>query len=203
MLTAIVRAAFGLIFLFYGLLLPWLRHIHFVAFLLTIPSLALWIGTIYLHMPNKIILFFVALAVEIILERIAVVPGYRNLTRGWRLRRDYEHYLDRMTAFFTILLGSGIELLISSSPAKHQVSSILVGIASATKSPHMLIAGNLALCRALLSDILLLIPCVSGQLSRLMVPGSLSTSRYTNGAGDQVFLHAVKRSWHVEAIWDM
>jgi len=124
----LVRAAFGVMYIYYGLLLPWLRRIMLIAFLLIVPSLALWIATLYVRMPNKIVIFFVALVLETCLGQVHTMPLYGNLTKGYTLARDYEHHLERVSAFLTVLLGSGIELLVSSSPAGHRVAPLLVSM---------------------------------------------------------------------------
>jgi len=162
----IVRAAFGAMHLYYSILLPWLRNVQLVSFVLTLPSLALWIVTLYVHMPNKIVVFFVALVLEMILEKAHSLPVFSKLSKGYILRRDYEHYLERVSAFLTVLLGSGIELLISSSPAGHQIEPLL----------------------------------------RYVIPSFLIIYflyyMYANGVEDQVYLHAARRGWKVEILWD-
>lgn len=134
----IVRAMFGIIYFYYALMLPWLRKIHLSVALLSLPSIALWIGTIYTEMPGKIVIFFVTVAVETALQLIPSTPLYSKLTQGYQLQKDWEHYLERMSAFLTILLGSGIEILVSSSPAGHKLDPVLVSIClcSTCCDPH-------------------------------------------------------------------
>lgn len=133
----IVRAMFGVVYLYYAIMLPWLRKIHLMVALCSLPAIGLWIGTIYTPVPGKIAIFFVTVAVEMTLEKIPSTPLYHKLTKGYQLQRDWEHYLERVSAFLTILLGSGIEILISSSPAGHKLDPILVSLLPCSRCTMM------------------------------------------------------------------
>jgi len=133
----LVRAAFGVMLIYYGILLPWLRRVTLTTFVLLIPSLVLWIGTLYVGMPNKIVMFFVALVLEMCMGQVHMMPVYRKMTGGYVLASDVEHHLERISAFLTVLLGSGIELLVSRSPAGHRVAPLLVSVGRSRIRPAL------------------------------------------------------------------
>jgi len=113
-------------------------------------------------MPAKVIIFFVALSVELVLDKVSSLPIYtKYVTKGWKMQTDYDHYLERITAFLTILLGSGIELLINQSPAGHSIEPLLVSLPLTKHDCLKLISLNTAFRRPRLHDHLLLVLSVS------------------------------------------
>jgi len=135
-------------------------------------------------MPSKVVIFFVALSVELVLDKVSSLPIYtKYVTKGWKMQTDYDHYLERITAFLTILLGSGIELLINQSPAGHSIEPLLVSLPLTKHDCLKLISLNTAFRRPRLHDHLLLVLFVSIVIVRSRcLETNFRDERYSNSA---------------------
>lgn len=83
----------------------------------------LWIGSIWLPWPRKAALILPAIVWESLYRNILSIPVVQRLLRFTSRRSsDGDQFVERLQAFFIIILGEGIAQLIQSSPLGYGIT---------------------------------------------------------------------------------
>jgi Bacterial low temperature requirement A protein (LtrA) len=120
----IARMSFVIVTGIYSIFIPWLRHLMLVAWILQLPAVALWTASFWVGWPGKVWMYWGAICGEYAAAILLASPwGDRLLRHGYRKALDLEHYVKRIEGFFIIIVGSGVFLLITKSPAGKGLST--------------------------------------------------------------------------------
>jgi Bacterial low temperature requirement A protein (LtrA) len=108
--------SFSLIRIIYCFWIPELRRETFIVQLLGIPSIGLWVGSIFLSWPLNAAVIIPALLLGSLVTVLTSIP----ITQRWlhlkpREPSDPDQIGERLRAFFIIILGEGVASLIQDS----------------------------------------------------------------------------------------
>ncbi len=100
----------------YSIFLPFYRREVFLRFLLSFPTLGLWIAVFFTDYPTSEGLLVAAIALEFWVFALLDTPMFERFLKGNTTRPfDADHWVERVQDFFIIILGEGVLNLIKGS----------------------------------------------------------------------------------------
>lgn len=120
-----IRASFVIMEGIYSIFIPWMRRLQLVNFLISLPSIALWIATIYIPDAGAVGTAVVAILWEYIVPMAVFYTPFskRLIPTEYRKAADPQHFSKRIAAFFIITVGEGVLVLVKDGPLGHSINN--------------------------------------------------------------------------------
>ena len=113
----VARASFWIVEAYYCVFIPWLWKTFLLHVALNSIAVGLWIGAIFTSEWTRASLLLASMAAEYCIVLMMGSPLFDRFVSGARkISHDIEHFVGRLEAFFVLILGEGVMLLIRASP---------------------------------------------------------------------------------------